>query len=151
LRTTEVGSGDPEAVCSSSPGYPPSTHRADEVLVSATVVSMVPAAPLLPATAAVSADVAQRTRPVATLVVDPGELVPGVEPGEVRAVVVVDPPEDDDPPGVVDGELDEHAPSRAPAVTTPATRATTTRERPADLVTLIDRLRPGPGTPEPRP
>jgi len=150
LRTTVVGSGDPEAVCSSSPGYPPSTHGASEVLVSATVVSMVPAAPLLPATAAVRAVVVHLTGPVATLVVDPGEVVPGVDPGEVRAVVDDDPLEDDDPPGVVDGEFEEHAPSRAPAVRTLVARATTTRERPAGPVTVIDRPRPGPGTPDPR-
>jgi len=68
--------------------------------------------------------VAHRAGPAATLAVDPGDVVAWVEPGEVRAVVVDDPPEEADPPGVVDGELEEHAPRRAPAIRMPARVAT---------------------------
>lgn len=112
---------------------------------------MVPAAPLLPATAAVSADVAHRTGPMATLVVDPGEVVPGVEAGEARDGVVDDPPEDADPPGVVDDEFEEHALSAAPAATMPDTRAMHTREWPDSLGTLTDRVRLSAGTTGSRP
>jgi len=93
-----------------------------EVLVRAKVVSMVPAAPLLPTTEPDSADVAQRVVPAA--VVDVGGLdvlVLGVDGLEVvtdarvveGAAVVFE----------VDG-LEEHAPSSAPpntvAAATPA-------------------------------
>jgi hypothetical protein len=88
--------------------------------------------------------VAHRAGPVATVVVDPGEVVRG-EPGEVRAVVVDELPEDDDPPGVVDGEFEEHAPRRPPAIRRPAAMATS-RECPAGPV-LMDGLRQWSGTP----
>jgi hypothetical protein len=115
------------------------------------VTSRVPAAPLLPETTAVRARVAHRAGPAATLVVDPGDVVPVVDPG-VRVVVVDAPPEDADPPGVVDGEFEEHAPRRPPAIRMPPSAVTSRRELPSDPVTLVERLRrwagpPGRGAP----
>jgi hypothetical protein len=100
------------------------------VLRRATVVSMVPAAPLLPTTEPVSAAVAHRTGPVATVVaVRPA----GVVDVEMIEVEVEADPADADPEVVVGaGAFDEHAPSRPP----PRTAATATMATVVALVVL---------------
>jgi len=63
FRTTVVGRAVPPVPSMRRPGYPPSTHVALEMLCRTTVVSMVPAAPLLPPTDALRPVVGHRTGP----------------------------------------------------------------------------------------
>ena len=94
------------------PGSRPGVHGTVAVLFRATVVSMVPAAPLLPTTEPVSAAVAHRTGPVATVVVGPAG---GRRRRRVIGVVVEADPADADPEVVVGaGAFDEHAAEQAP-------------------------------------
>jgi len=105
---------------------------------------MVPAAPLLPTTAAVSAAVAHRAGPAATVVVGPVEVLPDVVWAEEGRVVVDEPAEDADPPGGVDDEFEEQATRRPPPPRMTATTVTTVLVRRSVLVLLIDRLPTGP-------
>lgn len=89
-------------------------HGVAAVLRMATVVSMVPAAPLLPTIDPTSLAVAHRTAPAEVVDEADAEVVDevdGVPLVEVGAPVVV---EDDDP--------EEHAPTSAPPMANPAAR-----------------------------
>jgi hypothetical protein len=75
----------PWASRSWAPGYPPRTHVVDDVLRSESVISIVPAAPLEPTTAAVRLAAGHdRVEVTVVEVVDDALLVvPGVEPLDV--------------------------------------------------------------------
>jgi hypothetical protein len=136
LRTTAVGSGDPDADSICRPGYPPNVHGADAVLFRATVVSMVPAAPLLPTTEPERDDEVQRAGPTAAVVVGAPDDV------DVVATVVVDVVVEAGAPVVVDVDgLDEQALRTVPPTRAAATAAATTTGL-VTLGTLIDRPRP---------
>jgi hypothetical protein len=113
-RTTLVGRDEPDELSSSSPGYPPRTHGVGDVLLRATVVSMVPAAPLLPMTDPWRRAVVHRAVPGDVVAAPPvDEVVADVPRVEVVDAEVVE--------VEVDG-LDEHAPSIAPDRASAATR-----------------------------
>ena len=108
-----VGRLPPLALSIWRPGYPLRTQGTDAVLLSATVVSMVPAAPLLPTTEPDSAAEAHRAVP-AVVDVDPDGVVEAVVDDEAPEVVVA-------PVVDVVDELEEQAPRTAPPSATAAT------------------------------
>ncbi len=120
------------------PGYPASVHGADAVLFRATVVSMVPAAPLLPTTEPDSAAVAHRTGPAAALVVE------ALDDVVVTAPVVVEPLAVGGGPLVVVGveDPDEQALKSMPLSRIAVINSVAITTGLDTLDTLIDRPRP---------